>query len=63
MILQKLRREKGVTQQQTADACGVTRSTITMIELGINRPSVKLAKKLSVFFGVDWVIFFDENVS
>ena len=57
-MLKDLRKEKGATQQQVADACNVTRSTITMIEIGKNRPSVKLAKRLATFFGVEWTIFF-----
>lgn len=58
-MLKDLRKEKRVTQQQVADACGVKRETICMIEIGKNRPSVKLAKKLAGFFGVEWTIFFD----
>ena len=58
--LKELRTINGVSQQKVADACGVKRQTITMIELGINRPSVKLAKKLGNYFGVEWSIFFTE---
>lgn len=57
-MLKELRRKNGVTQQQVADACDVTRATIAMIEIGRNQPSVKLAKKLAKFFGVEWTIFF-----
>lgn len=57
-MLKELRRKNGVTQQQVADACEVTRATITMIEIGKNQPSVKLAKRLAAYFGVEWTIFF-----
>lgn len=58
-MLKELRRKNGVTQQQVADACEVTRATIAMIEIGKNQPSVKLAKRLAAYFEVEWSIFFN----
>ena len=40
------RLKKNLTQQDLADKVGVRRSTISMIELGVNKPSVTLAKKI-----------------
>ena len=57
--LKELRTAKGLTQEQVASECGVQRTTITMIELGENKPSVELAKKLGVIFEVDWKGFFE----
>ena len=57
--LKELRTAKGITQEQLASECGVQRTTITMIELGENKPSVELAKKLGVIFEVDWKGFFE----
>lgn len=57
-ILKKLREEKGFSQQKLADMCGVVRQTITMIEAGVNKPSVSLAKKLGESLEVDWKVFF-----
>lgn len=57
--IKELRIEKGFTQEQLASECGVQRTTITMIELGENRPSVELAKKLGEVLGVDWKVFFE----
>ena len=57
--LKELRTAKGLTQEQLASECGVQRTTITMIELGENKPSVELAKKLGVIFEVDWKGFFE----
>ena len=57
--LKELRIAKGLTQEQLASECGVQRTTITMIELGENKPSVELAKKLGVIFEVDWKGFFE----
>ena len=50
---------KGLTQEQLASECGVQRTTITMIEIGENKPSVELAKKLGGIFEVDWKGFFE----
>ena len=59
--LKKLRTEKGLTQEQLANECEVQRTTITMIELGENRPSVDLAKKLGAIFNVPWYDFFEDE--
>ena len=52
--LKELRTAKGLTQEQLAKECEVQRTTITMIEIGENKPSVELAKRLGVIFEVDW---------
>ena len=44
------RRKKGITQEELADAVGVTRQTIIAIEKGNYTPSVLLALKISGFF-------------
>lgn len=59
MNLKELRKEKGFTQEQLANECGVQRTTITMIETGNNSPSVELAKKLGEILGIDWKVFFE----
>ena len=62
MDLKEIRKEKGFTQEQLANECGVQRTTITMIELGENKPSVELAKKLGEIFEITWSdIFEDDN--
>ena len=57
--VKELRTAKGLTQEQLAKECEVQRTTITMIEIGENKPSVELAKKLGVIFEVDWKGFFE----
>ena len=57
--IKELRTAKGITQEQLAKECEVQRTTITMIEIGENKPSVELAKKLGVIFEVDWKGFFE----
>ena len=59
MNLKELRKEKGFTQEQLANACGVQRTTITMIENENNLPSVETAKKLGEVLGIDWKVFFE----
>lgn len=57
--LKELRNEKGYTQEELATECGVLRTTISMIECGVNKPSVELAKRLGEVFDVDWKGFFE----
>ena len=57
--VKELRTAKGLTQEQLAKECEVQRTTITMIEIGENKPSVELAKKLGKIFEVDWKGFFE----
>lgn len=59
--LKKLRTERGLTQEQVARECEVQRTTITMIELGENKPSVELAKKLGEIFNIPWYDFFEDT--
>ncbi len=45
------RKLKKVSQQELAEATGVSRQTIYAIEKGIYVPSTELALKMSAFFG------------
>ncbi len=45
-----LRTTQGVTQQELADAVGVSRQTIIAIEKGNYTPSVTLALELATYF-------------
>ena len=48
--VQKLRTKAKVTQEQLADAVGVTRQTIIAIEKGSYIPSLLLALKIAQYF-------------
>ena len=50
--VQKLRKERKITQEDFANAIGVTRQTIISIEKGNYTPSVLLALKISRYFKV-----------
>lgn len=48
--LEQLRRERGVRQEELADAVGVSRQTIISLEKGRYNPSILLAFRLSRYF-------------
>ena len=58
-ILKELRIAQKYSQERLAEIVGVNRSTISMIEIGINKPSVDLAKRLGDSLNCDWTIFFE----
>ena len=57
--LKELRAESGYTQEELASKCDVLRTTISMSENDVNKPSVELAKKLGEVLDVDWKGFFE----
>lgn len=50
--LEELRKQRGVTQEELADALAVTRQTISSLEKGRYNPSILLAFKLAHYFDV-----------
>lgn len=51
--IRELRQESGLTQQQLADAAGVTRQTINALENARYNPSLLLAFKITKILGKD----------
>lgn len=49
-FVRALRKERGLTQEELADAIGVSRQTIISIERGRYVPSLPLALKIAGFF-------------
>lgn len=49
--LEELRKERGMTQEELADALEVSRQTISSVENGRYNPSIVLAFKIARFFG------------
>ena len=50
--IKKMRTARNITQEQLADAVGVSRQTIVAIEKGNYTPSLALAMQLAKFFKV-----------
>ena len=48
--VQRLRKKNKITQEEFAEAIGVTRQTVISLEKGNYAPSVLLALKISKFF-------------
>lgn len=48
--IQELRHAKSITQQDLADAIGVTRATIIALEKGNYNPSLELVFRIAKFF-------------
>ena len=57
-IMKERRLARGLTQEQVAKLAGVDRTTITKIENGTLRPSVKTAQKIAQVLDFDWTLFF-----
>lgn len=57
----KLRKALGLTHEEVATKCGITRQFYSMIENGERMPSVETAKKISKTLGFEWTKFFEED--
>lgn len=60
--LRNLRNEKGVTQQELAEALDVNRMTIVQWEKGASKPNYVILGKLADFFSVDIKYFYEEDL-
>ena len=52
-LIARLRKEKGLTQQDIADALGITNKTVSKWECGLGCPDVGLWPELSVILGAE----------
>ena len=50
--LEELRRQRGITQEELADALSVSRQTVGSLENGRYNPSILLAFKIANYFRV-----------
>jgi len=50
--LEELRKQRGLTQEELANALEVSRQTIGSLENGRYNPSITLAFKIARFFGI-----------
>lgn len=58
--LHKLRKNKGLTLAQVADAIGVHHCSVAGYESGRRYPSKKVSYKLAEFYGVEWKEIFEK---
>ena len=61
--LEQLRKERGIKQEELAEALEVSRQTIGSLENGRYNPSILLAFKVARFFGVsiEEVFIYEED--
>lgn len=61
--LEQLRRERGVRQEELADALMVSRQTISSLEKGRYNPSILLAFKIARYFGapIEEIFLYEED--
>lgn len=55
------RRRNGLTQEETANLSGISRSYYTHIEQGNKTPTVKVAKAIAGVLGFNWTLLFEED--
>ena len=61
--IQELRKQRKLSQEELANHAGVTRQTITSLEVGKYTASLLLAHKIAKFFGmtIEEVFLFEEE--
>ena len=61
--LEEIRKGKGITQEELANALEVSRQTIGSLENGIYNPSIKLAFKIARFLNIsiEEIFIYEEN--
>lgn len=61
--IEEIRKGKGIRQEEFAKALGVSRQTISSLETGRYNPSIFLAHKIALYFGmtIEEVFLFDEE--
>ena len=63
--LKCLRRQRGLTQEELAEALEVSRQTVGSLENGRYNPSILLAFKLARFFGmtIEEIFIYEEDAT
>lgn len=61
--LEQIRKEKGITQEELADALEVSRQTVGSLENGRYNPSIILAYKIAKYFDltIEEIFIYEEN--
>lgn len=63
--LEEIRKQRGIKQEELADALEVSRQTIGSLENGRYNPSILLAFKLAKYFGlqIEDIFIYEEEAS
>lgn len=61
-LILRLRKEKGLTQQQLGDVLGVSAKAVSKWETGAGLPDIALVTALADFFGVDSRVILDGSI-
>ena len=61
--IEEIRKGRGIRQEEFAKALGVSRQTISSLETGRYNPSIFLAHKIALYFGmtIEEVCLIDEE--
>lgn len=62
-MLKTIRVKKNLTMKQISQQVGITESYYCLLENGLRRPSVPVAKRLGEVLGFDWSELFENDVS
>ena len=57
--LKEIRTKKGMTQDEVATECGISRQYYNFIESGERNCPVDTAKKIAAVLGFEWIKFFE----
>lgn len=57
--LVEFRRKAGLTQEELATTCGISRQYYGFIESGVRNASVTVAKRIAEVLGFSWQRFFE----
>ena len=60
--IEKLRKKKGWSQEELADAVGVSRQSVFKWESGVNTPDIDKMKKLVSIFNVSYDVLLNDNI-
>lgn len=67
MGLAELRKAKSMTQANLAELLGVKQQSVHAIETGATRPSIEVAKRIMIVFGLSvgevWAMFYADQQS
>lgn len=56
-----LRKRRNLSQAELADASGLSRNTLSLLERGLTSPTVSTLKRIAVALGIDINAFFDKS--